>query len=178
MKKFCIILLSFAFGCASTNLTVSGAVVNQIGGGIENIELVVESENSSSKVVTGDNGEYRAKVPMGFRGAIYPLIMSTIGQVIPSIRNYTNLQTNQTAQDFVATVASFTLSGKICLSNGTALAGVTVTASGTDSNNNSVSVQAITDFTGAYTLNVPFGFTGTTTPSKPGHIFQVGNACQ
>lgn len=177
MKKFSLILLSLIFGCASNNLTVSGAVLDQSGAGIDNIEVVIESQNSTSKVATNDSGEYKTKVPMGFSGAIYPLIVSAIGQVIPSIRNYTNLQTNQTSQDFVATVASFTLSGKICLSNGTALSGVTVTASGTDGNGNSVSVQALTNSTGAYTLNVPFGFTGTTTPSKAGHTFQVGNAC-
>jgi hypothetical protein len=98
----------------------------------------------------------------GWSGTITP---SLAGHVFtPPSRSYSNVQANQTAQDYVASVVpTFTISGTVT-KNAVPLSGVSF--SGT----NGASCTA-SDAAGNYSCTVTQGWSGTITPSLAGHVF-------
>ena len=81
----------------------------------------------------------------------------------PSLRSYSNVAANQTAQNYAATLVNYQVSGAVTLS-GAALSGVNFTASGGVSCTSS-------DASGNYACTVPQGWTGTVTPALSGYTF-------
>jgi parallel beta-helix repeat protein len=77
----------------------------------------------------------------------------------PSSRSYFLLLSNQTNQNYTATVVRYTISG----TTGTAGAGATITYTGGSTTANAT--------TGSYSLTVAYGWSGVVTPSKAGYTF-------
>ncbi|BDU70472.1 hypothetical protein GETHOR_25730 [Geothrix oryzae] len=116
--------------------------------------------NGAGTAVTDVNGLYTHYVPSGWSGSVTP---SLVGWVFsPGQRNLTNVTASPAGQNFTAG-QTFLVSGTIT-SNGAGLAGVRVALSNGGSAVN-------TDATGAYSLYVRAGWTGTITPTLRGYSF-------
>jgi len=174
MKKSLLVLCSCLCCCVPKH--ISGMIIDDRGNGLSNIEVVAKSDDKQVSKTTDNNGKYIVSVPPGFTGIVQPIIAAILAQVNPSFRSYTNLQSDQTNQNFIASQLSVIVSGKICIGDGSPVGGVTVIADG-NADGSAFTTQTITDTNGNYSLVVPWGFTGTTTPNKPGYSFQAGNAC-
>jgi Tol biopolymer transport system component len=127
----------------SGNAGVAGAALSYIDG--------------ATKTATADgSGNYSLLVPYNWSGVVVP---SKIGYTFSTARSYTNVLADQTAQDYTATLIMYTISGN---------AGVAeTTLSYTDGLAKTVTV----DSHGNYSFTVSYNWSGTVTPSKPGHGF-------
>ncbi|MFH2040716.1 MAG: Ig-like domain-containing protein, partial [Chloroflexota bacterium] len=126
----------------SVGVAGAGATINYTGG------------STTADVSTGN---YSFGVSQGWSGTVTP---SKVGYTFsPTNRSYTNITANQTAQDYSATVITYTISG----STGVAGAGATITYTGGSTTADGA--------TGNYSFIVPYGWTGTVTPSKIGFDF-------
>jgi hypothetical protein len=165
---------SFADGSAHTVLFYSvttGQIVNfnlddvslvsgncvTISGNAGVVGATLSYANITPHTVLSDGGgNYSISVPSGWSGTITP---SKTGYTFsPPSRAYANITTDQTAQDYTATLP-YSITGNA------GVAGVTLTY--TDG-----SPQFVTaDGSGNYSLNVPSGWSGTVTPHKIGYSF-------
>ena len=118
--------------------------------------------NGTPKTVVSDaNGNYSIPVAGGWSGTVTP---SKLGYVFtPASRTYSNISGSQTGQNYTAAVATFTISGNA------GVVGVTLKyVSGTPR-------SVLSDVSGNYSIAVPFGWSGTVTPSKTNYIFSPVN---
>jgi hypothetical protein len=116
-------------------------------------------EDAVTKTVTSaSNGSYSISVPLAWSGTVTP---SKPGYAFtPTSRSYTNLQTSQSNQNYVAAMIFYNISGKV----GT-LSGATVSYFDTTAK------TVTTDASGNYTIKIPYGWKGALTPSKLGYVF-------
>lgn len=110
------------------------------------------------KSVTSDaQGAYSFQVSYNWSGTVTPA--KTGYTFSPVNKSYTNVKANKTAQNYVATAITYTISGNAGV-NGALLRY-------TDG-----STKVITaDVNGDYTIAVSYNWSGTVTPSKAGYIF-------
>jgi uncharacterized repeat protein (TIGR01451 family) len=128
----------------SGNAGVAGATLNYTDG--------------SPKTATADgSGAYSFTVSYNWSGTVTP--SKTGYSFSPTSTSYTNVLTNQTAQDFTASLMLFTIHGNA----GVAGATINYTAGGGGA--------TTADGAGDYSFTVPYGDTGTFTPSKAGYTF-------
>lgn len=111
---------------------------------------------SGGAPVTADgNGDYSLTVPDNWSGTVIP---ARAGYTFsPASRSYSSVTANQSGQDYTASTLSLTISGNAGV-GGAILnftGGAPVTADGS----------------GAYSLSVPYHWSGTVTPSRPGYHF-------
>lgn len=99
-------------------------------------------------------GAYRFLVPANWSGTVTPSLAGY--SFSPASRSYTNVNANLTAQDYTAVSLRFTLSGQVGVAN----AQVTFTGGSTAA-----------DGAGTYSFTVPYGWSGTVTPSLAGYSF-------
>ncbi|MEI6141542.1 MAG: choice-of-anchor Q domain-containing protein, partial [Mariniphaga sp.] len=105
--------------------------------------------------VTSDaTGNYSFFVPGGWNGTVTPNRSGVTFS--PAAISYTNVASNQTAQDYTATGGPITITGN------TGVPGVTITAG---------AVTAVSDANGDYSITLDDIFNGSFTPSKPGYAF-------
>ena len=109
----------------------------------------------TSAVVADSNGNYSISVPAGWSGTVTP---SKAGYVFtPPSRSYTNIQSNQTGQNYTANpVPLLSISGNV------GVAGAFLNFS---------TGTGHSDANGHYVIVVPAGWSGTVTPSKQGYQF-------
>jgi peptidyl-Lys metalloendopeptidase len=101
------------------------------------------------------SGSYSFAVLSGWSGTVTPSLSGYT--FAPPNRTYTNVVSDQTAQDYIATaIPTFTISGNA------GIAGATLTYTGG---------STIADGSGFYTFTVLTGWSGTVTPSKAGYTF-------
>ena len=114
--------------------------------------------NGTPRTVVSDaNGNYSIGVPAGWSGTVTP--SRTAFVFSPPSRTYSNLASNQTAQNYAATIATFTITGN------TGVGGVTLRYwSGAFR-------TVVSDSSGNYSITVPYGWGGRVTPSKTGFVF-------
>jgi len=143
-------------------ITISGTVIDG-GSGLPGVTITL-SNNGGTKI-TNDNGYYSLTVPYGWSGTATPSKADC--NFSPANRSYSNVTVNQTTQDYTAVFQAITISGTVT-SGGSGLPGVTITLSGDGR-------EATTDDNGNYSVTVPYGWTGTATPSKPGYDFSPAN---
>jgi hypothetical protein len=105
--------------------------------------------------VTGRNGIYSATVKFGFSGTVTPKKEGYTFE--PAERQYTELMSSQTNEDYTATVQTFTISGTAGIDG--------VEMSGLPGN-------PITDASGYYSASIDYGFSGRVTPTKEGYNFE------
>ena len=106
-------------------------------------------------VTANGSGAYSLTVPYNWSGMVTP---SLAGYTFtPASRSYTNVTANLTAQNYSASAITYTISGNAGVAGATLnfTGGTPVTANGS----------------GAYTLTVPYNWSGTVTPSLAGYVF-------
>jgi predicted outer membrane repeat protein len=100
------------------------------------------------------SGNYTFTIPYGWTGTVTP---SKTGYTFsPAARSYSSVTADQANQDYTAMLNTYTISGNA----GVADATITYTGGSTTANGS-----------GNYTFTVPYGWTGTVTPSKTGYTF-------
>jgi hypothetical protein len=109
--------------------------------------------------VTDNNGFYSAVLPYGWSGTVAPT--KTGYSFSPESISYTNVTSDLPNRDFTATqIVTFTISGT------TGLEGVTMTG---------LPNNPVTDSNGYYSAVLPYGWSGTVTPTKSGYSFSPGS---
>lgn len=132
----------------SGNAGVAGATLSYVDGGL--------------KTVTADAaGDYTLPVSYNWGGTVTPT--KTGYTFSPVSRSYANITSNPTAQNYVATLTTFTIVGN---------AGV---AGATLSYTDGVAKTAVADSAGNYLITVPYGWDGFVTPSKSPYYFSPVN---
>ena len=108
------------------------------------------TDGTPKTAISDASGNYSFTVPYSWSGTVTP---SKTGLTFsPVNRSYTNIQSNQTDQNFTALV---TISGN------TGTNGVTINYSV-----DGIAKSVISDAKGNYSISVPYGWTGTVTPIK------------
>ncbi len=145
---------------------ISGSITQSTGSAISGV--TVTFNNGGGSDVTDANGYYSEQVPYGWTGTATPSLSgwSFSPENIPYNSSVTNDKTNE---NYTGTPSSNpVISGYITQSNGSAISGVTVTFTNSGGTN-------ITDANGYYSKEVPYGWTGTATPSLSGWSFSPEN---
>jgi len=144
----------------SNNFTVTAKISGTVTVGGSGLAGVAFTASGGTCTNSNASGQYSCDVPPGWSGSVTPSL--TGYAFTPASRNYTNVTTNQTAQNYTAT-PTFQVSGTVSLS-GSGLSGVTFTASngGTCTTSNA---------SGQYSCTVSSGWSGTVTPSMGSYSF-------
>ena len=106
--------------------------------------------------VTNASGVYTGAEAVGWSGTVTP-VLAGYTFVPPSV-TYTDVISNQTAQNYTATLSTYTISGTVT----PARAGVVM---------NGLPGSPVTAADGTYTATVSYGFDGTATPTLAGYTF-------
>jgi hypothetical protein len=118
--------------------------------------------DGTTKTVSADgSGNYSISVPSGWSGTVTPSKPSYTFS--PASRMYSNVTTSLSGQNYTATLSSYVISGN------TGVAGVPL--SYTDGVPKTVTSNA----NGNYSIPVPYGWSGTMTPSRTGYTFSPAN---
>jgi len=150
LVSLCVILLfsvdsSGQFTITKKTFTISGTV--GLGG-------VVMKGLPGAAIVTDESGSYSAIVDFNWTGTVTP---TKVGYSFePVSRNYSKVAENQANQDYKASLISFTISGI------TGIPGVELKG---------LPDNPVSGAGGAYSVKVPYGFSGTVTPAKEGYTF-------
>ena len=149
------------------DVTVSGLVYqNEAGLGVSGVAGVVITYHdflysTGSATTTDGSGYYSFEVKYGWSGTLMP---SKAGyDFSPPSRSLSNVTSNQTDQNFQGATQMFTISGTITASPGSQPLFDTTVSYGDGSTN--------TDSSGYYSFDVPYGWSGTVTPSRIGFSF-------
>ncbi len=114
--------------------------------------------------LTDASGVYIATVNYGFSGTATPSLSGY--SFAPVSRPYTSVTASQTAQDYVGTLGSYTISGTIQDGGSAPIAGVVMSG---------LPGSPSTDGSGFYTASVDHGWSGTVTPTLAGYTFAPPN---
>jgi hypothetical protein len=142
----------------------SGATGNIISGNAGVTGTTLSYINNGPQAVTANGGgNYSIRVPSGWSGRVTP--SKACYTFWPIYHSYTNILTDQIAQDYTATYAptSYSLAGN------TGIAGVTLTYT------EDTLKTVVSDLNGNFSISVPCGWTGTVTPSLAGYFFLPSN---
>jgi hypothetical protein len=133
------------FSAAAATYTITG----NTGAAATSIEFT-----GGDPVLTDVSGAYSISVPYNWSGMIVPSLSGYTFN--PPGQNFDGVQANQTA-DFSPAAVTYTISGNA----GVASAAVDFTGGTT----------VVTDATGAYSINVPYNWSGSVIPSLAGYVF-------
>ncbi len=139
--------------------TISGTVKTEGGIELEGVTITFSEEEGTA--TTGSDGGYSHQVSYGWLGTATP---SKAGHIFsPSSITYTSVTSDQTDQDYTATVV-YTISGSVKTGGGVGIEGVEIAFSAEQG-------TATTDAEGNYSHIVVEEWSGTATPSKTCYIF-------
>jgi len=144
---------------------ISGTVRSTKGQPVEGVDIV--ANNNGGQTITDASGQYELMIDYGWSGNVTPLKEGYTFN--PKVKTYPAIRVDQLNQHVVATAKMFTVTGKMLVS-GIGLEGVVMTA---DDGSGSP-ITTTTDVQGAYTFQVPFGWTGNVTATKDGFNFGSG----
>jgi hypothetical protein len=132
------------------------AIIYTISGNAGVAGATLSWTDGTPKTTTADgSGVYSFTVSYNFTGTVTP---TKAGYTFTPI-SYTNVQANQTNQNYSATAITYTISGNA------GIAGATL--SWTDG----TAKTTTADGSGVYSFTVSYNFTGTVTPTKAGYTF-------
>ena len=137
--------------------TISGTILSDKGEPVEGVKLLT---NSGDSIVTDEDGIYYLSQEHGWSGMLTPFQDGYA--FTPKLRQYRNINRDQTNQNYKAEVQMLTISDVVEVKD-QPVPGVEVNVS----NGNSV----ITDSRGQFKIEVPYGWSGEITLSKPGITF-------
>ncbi len=138
--------------------TISGSIMTEGGVGLEGVTITFSDEGTAT---TGLDGSYSHSVSYGWSGTATPSLTGYIFS--PSSMTYESLTTDQTDQDYTATVV-YTISGSVKTGGGVGIEGVEIAFSAGQG-------TATTDSDGVYSHLVVEGWSGEATPSKTCYAF-------
>ncbi len=144
-------------------LSISGQVRTAAGAPIPNV--LVTASNNGGSALTNSNGNYTLSVTTGWSGTVTPTLSGYTFS--PPSLSFANLSANQVNQNFTGTPpppSNVAISGQVRTAAGAPIPGVLVTASNGGG-------SATTNASGAYSLNVSSGWSGSVTPSLNGYLF-------
>ena len=151
----CVVLL-----CA-LNVSVQAAIEGQmvtytISG---SVGLSGVTMNGLPNTVTDENGYYSAVVKYGWSGTVAPVMAGYTFE--PQKTTYPKVTSDQSNQDYSATLKTFTISGTTHI-GGAPMEGVTMEG---------LPGNPITGSDGTYKAIVDYGWSGSATPIKDGYLF-------
>ena len=155
-SSYTFIPASRTYTNVTTNLTGQNFIaINAytISGNVGVAGAVLKYTDGTAKSVTSDaNGNYSLPVTFNWNGTVTP---TKVGYTFtPPNRTYTNVLSNQTNQNYVATLIHYTISGNAGV-GGARLSYVDGTAK-----------SVLANSAGVYSISVPYNWSGTVTPSK------------
>ncbi len=149
----CVVLL-----CAlSASAQIEGRILTYTISG--SVGLSGVTMNGLPNTVTNENGYYSAVVKYGWSGTVTPVMAGYTFE--PQKRSYPKVTSDQSNQDYIAMLKTFTISGTARI-NGAPMEGVAM--EGFPGN-------PITGSDGTYKAIVDYGWSGSATPRKDGYIF-------
>jgi len=155
---------SASFSNLTTTQTIQNfaAIVSYtISGNVGVAGATLNYTNGIPQTATSDaNGNYSFLVPSGWSGTVTPAKAGY--SFSPANRLYTSVASNQTGQNYTATLITYTISGTA------GVGGVTLIY--TNSANGS-QLFVLSDGSGNYSITVPMGWNGAVTPNEPGYSF-------
>ncbi|MGD0613111.1 MAG: hypothetical protein ABSB41_16555, partial [Anaerolineales bacterium] len=119
------------------------------------------TDGTAKTATSAADGSYSFTVSSNWSGSVTPTLSGYTFS--PAYRTYSNVQADQTGQDYTATAITYTISGD---------AGV---AGATLSYTDGTPKTATADSSGNYSFAVSYGWSGTVTPSKTGYTFSPVN---
>jgi hypothetical protein len=135
---------------------VSGFIRTSGGAAISGV--TVTASNAGGSATTNASGFYSISVSYGWSGTVTP--SKATYTFNPASNSYSNLTADRSNENYTGTPpASPVISGYVRTSGGAAISAVAVTASNGGG-------SATTSATGFYSVVVPFGWSGTVTPTK------------
>lgn len=151
----CIVLL-----CAlnvSVHAAIEGEMVTYTISG--SVGLSGVAMNGLPNTVTDENGYYSAVVKYGWSGTVTPVMAGYTFE--PQKTTYPKVTSDQSNQDYIATLKTFTISGTTRI-DGAPMEGVAMAG---------LPGNPVTGSDGAYKAIVDYGWSGSVTPIKDGYIF-------
>jgi len=129
--------------------------------------VTITFSGGEGTTTTDSNGDYSHSITFGWSGTATP---TKAGYTFsPTSRDYTNLTSDQAAQDYTGTIFTYTISGNVSTSDASiriqAVAGLSGVVMG------GLPGDPTTDASGNYTATADYGFSGTVTPTKAGYSF-------
>lgn len=155
----------FAVLICALNVNVQAAIEGQmvtftISGSVGQPGVTM---NGLPDTVTDGNGYYSAVVKYGWSGTVTPLLAGFTFE--PQQRSYPKVTSDQTNQDYVAKLKTYTISGMVSV-GGQPMKGVTM---------DGLPGSPVTEANGTYVAIVDFGFAGSAAPMKDGYLFTPGS---
>jgi hypothetical protein len=152
---FCLAFTFFLFfGSFLYGEIISGTVTHG-GSGLANVIIT----GLPGSPTTDGSGAYSGTVDSGWGGTATPVLSGYIFS--PDHRDYHNVRSDQTGQDYTASLAQYTISGTVTY-EGSGQEGVLI---------NLMPGLPVTDATGFYSGTVDTGWSGTVYPLKAGFKF-------
>ncbi len=136
------------YAATLNTFTISGTVTPAMAGVVIN--------GLPGNPVTAADGTYAATIDYGFDGTATPTLAGYT--FFPASTTYSDVTSNQTAQNYAATILTYTISGTVT----PAMAGVVI---------NGLPGNPVTAADGTYAATVNYGFDGTATPTLAGYTF-------
>jgi type II secretory pathway component GspD/PulD (secretin) len=143
--------------------TISGTIISDKGP-VEGV--LVSADGGVGSAVTDANGQYELLVDYNWAGTVRPT--KTGHTIEPTVRKYEPVKVDQMYQGYTAVPIKLTISGVMTADGtpqGAPIEGVLITASNGGTSDT-------TDAEGKYSITVPYGWTGTITPTKDGFVFE------
>ena len=135
--------------------TISGYVRTSGGSAISGVTM----GGLPGSPITNSSGYYSSTVNYGWSGTVTPSLAGY--SFVPASSSYSNVTSNRSA-DYTGTQISYSISGYVRTSGGTAISGVTMVG---------LPGSPITNSSGYYSSTVSYGWSGTVTPSLTGYTF-------
>jgi subtilisin family serine protease len=149
---------NFTASQITTTLTISGYVRTTGNFGVEGV--TISWSNGGGSTTTNSSGYYSFTVPYGWSGMVTP---SKTGYTFsPPLHIFLNNVVSNQVVDFTANRITLTISGYV--TDWIGVSGVTINWSGSF-------IGTTTNSSGYYSFTVPYGWSGTVTPSKSGYTF-------
>jgi PKD repeat protein len=154
-----------AFAAPPPMITVSGTIIETgTGNAVNGVDIDYSGVGGAGTAVTNPQGEYSFQVLSGWSGTATP--SHSRYTFYPPARMYNSETTDQSNHDYTATPTIVSIVGQITTSTGTPISGVSV-----DFGGGGVSGSVATGGAGGYSFDVPYGWSGTATPSFGGYSF-------
>ncbi|MBA7651284.1 hypothetical protein ES703_59101 [subsurface metagenome] len=149
----CVVILVCALNLSVQAAIEGKAITYTISGSIPGLSDVT-MRGLPNNPVTDENGYYSDTVPFGWRGTVTPVKAGYTFE--PANRPYPKVTSDQSNQDYTATLKTFVISGT------TRMEGVVMEG---------LPGNPITGSDGTYRAIVDYNWSGTVTPMKIGYIF-------
>ena len=154
-----------AFAAPPPMITVSGTILETgTGNPVNGVDVDYSGVGGAGTAVTDPQGEYSFQVLSGWSGTATP--SHPRYSFYPPTRMYNKETTDQSNHDYLATPTVVSIVGEITTSTGTPIPGVNVNYGG-----DGITGVVATGGVGQYSFDVPYGWSGTATPSYGGYSF-------